>query len=119
MERQRQTNRERERERERGREGGREREGERERGRKRERETERQRGGKKETDRQTEREIRKMIVTCGHMIDIFAYLYLDMTTIAGFSYAGPRGFLLLQERERSGERKPLVAGDANLTIMLQ
>ena len=23
-----------------------------------------------------------------------------------------------QERERSGERKPLVAGDANLTIML-
>ena len=24
-----------------------------------------------------------------------------------------------QERERSGERKPLVAGDANLTIMLR
>ena len=33
-------------------------------------------------------------------------------------YPGPRGFLSpREEKERSGERKPLVAGDANLTIM--
>ena len=38
------------------------------------------------------------------------------------SVLGPRGFLSLQrekrERERSGERKPRVEGDVNLTIML-
>ena len=35
-------------------------------------------------------------------------------------HPGPRGFLSArEERERSGERKPLVAGDANLTIMQQ
>ena len=40
-----------------------------------------------------------------------------------FPCPGPRGFLLprgdeKREKERSGERKPLVAGDANLTTML-
>ena len=39
-------------------------------------------------------------------------------------YPGPRDFLSPQrdetiERERSGKRKPLVSGDANLTIVLR
>ena len=38
-----------------------------------------------------------------------------------YAYPGPRDFLLTSrdKRERSGNRKPLVAGDANLTIMLR
>ena len=36
-------------------------------------------------------------------------------------YPGPRFSFAVkrQERERSGERKPLVVGDVNLTIMLR
>ena len=43
------------------------------------------------------------------------------TTSSQIIYPGPRGLLLPQreKRERSGERKPLVAGDVNLTIMLR
>ena len=47
--------------------------------------------------------------------DFFSLLGQDLR------YPGPRGFLSPQrdERERSSERKPLVGGNANLTIMLQ
>ena len=37
----------------------------------------------------------------------------------GFVFSSLDGIYTKQERERSGERKSLVAGDANLTIMLR